>query len=130
MGNCCASPDDDAHEGLGNVPDASQPVASEELPPGWKMVPSRSRPGKVSYQNIHTGERISWVPKEEAKTYKGGITKTKKKRKKKPAGPGNIDTIPENAAAGQTVKSASPNNGGKATSADEVKVEDKAITSS
>lgn len=85
MGNCCVPPEDDAQEGLGSIPENS-PVTSEELPPGWKMVPSRSRPGKVSYQNIHTGERISWVPKEPAKTYKGGITKTKKKKKKKPTG--------------------------------------------
>jgi len=39
--------------------DNSSPIV---LPPGWKAVPSRSRPGKVAYQNIHTGERIAWVP--------------------------------------------------------------------
>lgn len=33
---------------------------------GWKKVESRSRPGQYSYENIHTGERISDEPKYEA----------------------------------------------------------------
>jgi hypothetical protein len=52
-----------------------------ELPPGWKAVPSRSRPGKTAYQNIHTNERIAWVPTEEAPLYKGAMLKKKKKSK-------------------------------------------------
>ena len=51
-----------------------------DLPPGWKAVPSRSRPGRFAYQNIHTGERISWVPKEPAAKEKGMIKKQKKKK--------------------------------------------------
>ena len=36
------------------------------LPSGWKAVPSSSRPGAVSFENIHTGERIQWKPSVEA----------------------------------------------------------------
>mmetsp|Transcript_15578 Transcript_15578/g.30145 ORF Transcript_15578/g.30145 Transcript_15578/m.30145 type:complete len:113 (+) Transcript_15578:139-477(+) len=82
MGNLCCRDESEHHEALGgdSATQDSEPLAPVELPAGWKAVPSRSRPGKVAYQNIHTGERISWVPTEEAKTYKGGITKKKKKK--------------------------------------------------
>ena len=32
------------------------------LPQGWEKVNSGSRPGKFSYKNIYTRERIAWVP--------------------------------------------------------------------
>mmetsp|Transcript_11852 Transcript_11852/g.17671 ORF Transcript_11852/g.17671 Transcript_11852/m.17671 type:complete len:131 (+) Transcript_11852:179-571(+) len=82
MGSCCSQQDDcGPQEGIGGISTTdSEPLAPVELPPGWKAVPSRSRPGKVAYQNIHTAERISWIPTEEAKTYKGGISKKKKKK--------------------------------------------------
>jgi hypothetical protein len=32
------------------------------LPQGWEKVNSGSRPGKFSYKNIYTSERIAWVP--------------------------------------------------------------------
>eukprot|EP00041_Stephanoeca_diplocostata_P012119 m.202231 g.202231 ORF g.202231 m.202231 type:complete len:350 (-) comp18822_c0_seq1:550-1599(-) len=40
-------------------------VAAENanvLPEGWSKVPSRSRPGKFTYENQYTKERIGWVP--------------------------------------------------------------------
>lgn len=37
-----------------------------QLPEGWQMVPSRSNLGEYVYENIHTNERQSWVPKESA----------------------------------------------------------------
>ena len=32
------------------------------LPPGWRRVESRSRPGEYVYENIHTEERQAWFP--------------------------------------------------------------------
>jgi hypothetical protein len=34
----------------------------EELPPGWRKVPSQSRPGRSSYENIKTGQRYDRLP--------------------------------------------------------------------
>ena len=34
----------------------------EKLPPGWKKVKSRSRPGKFSYENVKTGQRYDRLP--------------------------------------------------------------------
>eukprot|EP00054_Salpingoeca_dolichothecata_P031586 m.263960 g.263960 ORF g.263960 m.263960 type:complete len:380 (-) comp27400_c0_seq1:74-1213(-) len=36
------------------------------LPPGWKRVESKSRPGEFVYENINTEERIAWFPEEAA----------------------------------------------------------------
>jgi hypothetical protein len=81
MGNCCAAKPSQKRSDLDQLHVADQLIASEDLPPGWKAVPSRSRPGKVAYQNVHTGERISWIPKEAAAAFKGAIKKQKKKKK-------------------------------------------------
>ena len=35
---------------------------ADGLPPGWKAVPSKSRPGEFSYVNVHTNEKIAWKP--------------------------------------------------------------------
>jgi len=35
-----------------------------EPPPGWRKVPSRSRPGKFSYENIKTKDRYDRLPPE------------------------------------------------------------------
>jgi len=45
---CCKDPADGPGTGLGdsNTQD-SEPVPPPDLPAGWKVVPSRSRPGKV-----------------------------------------------------------------------------------
>ena len=34
----------------------------EEIPPGWRKVPSQSRPGRSSYENIKTGQRYDRLP--------------------------------------------------------------------
>ncbi|CAK9067965.1 Uncharacterized protein SCF082_LOCUS34316, partial [Durusdinium trenchii] len=104
MGNCCAGPEDNGpHMGLDSATQESDQLAPQELPAGWKAVPSRSRPGKVAYQNIHTGERISWVPTEEAKTYKGGINKKKRKKPKTGGGaPSGGTSGEENGTSGNT----------------------------
>ena len=107
MGNCCAQNPSDA-ERLVDEPTLSSsagnsgkgqgnPVASDELPAGWRAVPSRSRPGKIAYQNIFTGERISWVPTEPASHTKGEIKKKKKKKKKKK----RSDSAPKGGDAGE-----------------------------
>merc|ERR1719163_2454053 len=36
---------------------------TEKLPKGWKKVPSRSRPGEFSYENIKTGQVYSDLPR-------------------------------------------------------------------
>jgi hypothetical protein len=41
----------------------------EGLPEGWKRVESRSRPGKFSYENIYTEERIPEMPKYDASRF-------------------------------------------------------------
>ena len=49
--------------------DASDAADSETLPRGWRQVESRSRPGRVSYENSHLGSRaarISWRPLQRA----------------------------------------------------------------
>lgn len=37
-------------------------AAVDDLPPGWKKVPSQSRPGQFSYLNVNTGERVMEKP--------------------------------------------------------------------
>ena len=69
--------------GAGGARQPSSPLQPADLPEGWKAAVSRSRPGKMAYVNLHTGERISWVPTEPAPTVKGQIKRKKKKRKKK-----------------------------------------------
>ena len=54
-----------------------------DLPPGWRAVPSRSKPNRTAFLNEFTGERISWVPNEPASTEKGEIRKSKRKNKMK-----------------------------------------------
>lgn len=39
---------------------------AEQLPAGWTMVESRSRPGEYVYENKFTEERQAWVPTEPA----------------------------------------------------------------
>jgi hypothetical protein len=39
---------------------------SRPLPPGWRRVESRSRPGEYVYENEFTEERIAWFPEEAA----------------------------------------------------------------
>ena len=39
---------------------------ADKMPKGWKKVPSQSRPGEFSYENIYTQERIPDPPKYEA----------------------------------------------------------------
>ena len=41
------------------------------LPEGWEAVESQSHPGQVVYENIYTGERISWEPKNPASEVEG-----------------------------------------------------------
>ena len=52
-----------AYQGLRQAP-AAAPSRHEEppLPPGWKKVPSQSRPGSFSYLNTNTGERVAERP--------------------------------------------------------------------
>lgn len=89
MGNCCASELEGSTEVISG--ETSQPKI--ELPPGWKAVPSRSRPGKISYQNIHTGEKIAWVPKEEAPLKKNMIKKKKQAKPVNGTAAGSLNTI-------------------------------------
>ena len=42
------------------------------LPDGWVSSQSTSRPGQLSYENKHTGERVSWIPKQPASREEGG----------------------------------------------------------
>lgn len=95
MGNCCAAKPSQKRSDLDQLHVADQLIASEDLPPGWKAVPSRSRPGKVAYQNVHTGERISWIPKEAAAAFKGAIKKKKKAKKGSANGGGQRDKLLE-----------------------------------
>merc|ERR1719258_805594 len=37
-------------------------AATEQLPKGWRKVPSRSRPGEFSFENIKTRERFDKLP--------------------------------------------------------------------
>ena len=42
-----------------------------KLPEGWKRVPSKSRPGTFSYQNIYTREKVRHAPTKPASRTKG-----------------------------------------------------------
>ena len=78
MGNCCESESNRGKTYLD--PYDAQPLASVELPPGWVAVPSRSRPGRIAYQNMHTGERISWFPDSDSKVTKHQIKRRHKNK--------------------------------------------------
>jgi len=54
------------------------------LPDGWKKVPSQSNPGKFSYQNIYTMEKIGWVPDRPASRRRKELPPVPKVEKKKP----------------------------------------------
>jgi len=41
-------------------------LESQTLPAGWRICPSRSRPGKSSYENIYSKERVSKLPSKPA----------------------------------------------------------------
>ncbi|EQC42280.1 Ras-like protein Rab-11B [Saprolegnia diclina VS20] len=41
--------------------------STPRLPPGWRRVLSRTRPGEYSYENQYTKERLAFAPKEAAK---------------------------------------------------------------
>ena len=41
------------------------------LPPGWAAAESRSHPGAVVYENVHTAERIAWTPVRPASEVEG-----------------------------------------------------------
>ena len=45
-----------------NVAAIFEPPPEVEPPKGWRKVPSRSRPGKFSYENIKTKERYDRIP--------------------------------------------------------------------
>ena len=40
-------------------------TAAGAVPKGWKKVPSQSRPGQFSYQNLKTGQRYDRIPQSE-----------------------------------------------------------------
>ena len=56
-------------------------IPDGRVPAGWRRVPSRSRPGKFSYENMHTGERIAWLPTEPASKLTGEILEKKLRQK-------------------------------------------------
>ena len=58
---------------------AISPVRPPGLAEGWTVAMSRSRPGKLSYVNMHTGERISWVPSAPAPLERGHIKRKQNK---------------------------------------------------
>ena len=37
-------------------------LVGKEVQEGWRVVSSRTRQGEVSFENIHTEERIAWLP--------------------------------------------------------------------
>lgn len=45
-----------------------------ELPEGWKHVESRSVPGEMVYENVHTRERQAWCPDEPAPTAESNLS--------------------------------------------------------
>lgn len=47
---------------------ASSSASNSDLPSGWKMVKSQSRPGQFSYLNVNTGERVAERPTRAAST--------------------------------------------------------------
>lgn len=52
---------------VGRLLSPTEPKKIARLPPGWRRVLSRTRPGEYSYENQYTKERISFAPKEPAK---------------------------------------------------------------
>ncbi|KAL3668251.1 hypothetical protein V7S43_006345 [Phytophthora oleae] len=52
---------------VGRLLSPTEPKKIAKLPPGWRRVLSRTRPGEYSYENQYTKERISFAPKEPAK---------------------------------------------------------------
>jgi hypothetical protein len=46
----------------GQAAQAAAQNPDRPLPPGWRKVESRSRPGEFVYENIHTEERQAWFP--------------------------------------------------------------------
>ncbi|TDH71957.1 uncharacterized protein CCR75_007863 [Bremia lactucae] len=52
---------------VGRLLSPTEPRKIAQLPPGWRRVLSRTRPGEYSYENQYTKERISFSPKEPAK---------------------------------------------------------------
>uniref|UniRef100_M4BM76 Uncharacterized protein n=1 Tax=Hyaloperonospora arabidopsidis (strain Emoy2) TaxID=559515 RepID=M4BM76_HYAAE len=52
---------------VGRLLSPTEPLQIARLPPGWRRVLSRTRPGEYSYENQYTKERISFAPKEPAK---------------------------------------------------------------
>ncbi|KAF4036314.1 Ras family [Phytophthora infestans] len=52
---------------VGRLLSPTEPKKIVRLPPGWRRVLSRTRPGEYSYENQYTKERISFAPKEPAK---------------------------------------------------------------
>ncbi|CAK4775400.1 unnamed protein product [Aphanomyces euteiches] len=49
------------------TPMPSAASQTQRLPPGWRRVLSRTRPGEYSYENQYTKERLAFAPKEAAK---------------------------------------------------------------
>ncbi|KAF0689460.1 Aste57867_19095 [Aphanomyces stellatus] len=49
------------------MPPSSSTSQTQRLPPGWRRVLSRTRPGEYSYENQYTKERLAFAPKEAAK---------------------------------------------------------------
>lgn len=45
-----------------------------ELPEGWKHVESRSVPGEMVYENVHTSERQAWKPDDAAPTTESNLS--------------------------------------------------------
>ena len=52
-----------AHRGRADAP----------LPDGWVAHESASHPGQLSYENVHTGEKIGWFPTEKASAEPGNL---------------------------------------------------------
>jgi len=50
-----------------NIAAVFEPPPEVEPPPGWKKVPSESRPGKFSYLNVKTKERYDRIPNSASK---------------------------------------------------------------
>ena len=65
-----------------NHKSTSSAVSVPDLPPGWKPVPSRSRPDRMAFMNEFTGERISWVPTEPASQVRGEVKRMRKAMKR------------------------------------------------
>ena len=61
----------------------------KKLPIGWEAVPSRSNPGKTSYRNQFTGERISWFPTKPASLVIGNLPEEDKIKTSSSSGSSN-----------------------------------------